>query len=288
MIRAAGVAKSFGAVRALAGVDLSVERGEAVALWGANGAGKTTLMRCLLGLYPFEGTVEIDGRDVRRDGKAARGAVGFVPQEPALHPHLTVSESLWLVSRLRRLSDPVPRGTALLDRLGLLEHAGRPVGALSGGMKRKAALAMALLPDPPLLVLDEPTADLDAGTRADVLGLLKEAVAGGKTLLFSVHRIAEAISLGERLVVLEGGRVAADGPAAEAAAEAGLLPRLVIDVPGDRAGQAIEVLTAMGAAASRNGAGVVVESAGDAKVEWLAALAEAGIPVRDFRLEDGS
>jgi ABC-type multidrug transport system ATPase subunit len=233
MIRIEGVRKRFGRFTALGGVDLTVGRGQAVALWGPNGAGKTTLLRCVLGLHSFGGRIEIDSIDVRRRGKSARRLLGYIPQESILPPDLRVSEAMTLFAGLRRAE----RGQ--IDRLlTLVELQGarsRRVCDLSGGMRQRLSLALALLGDPPLLVLDEPTSNLDAAGRRAFLDLLLGLKRAGKTILFTSHRPDEVRHVADRVVTLENGLIVGcedvgHDPAA-AVADGGGLARLLRHLP---------------------------------------------------------
>ena len=229
---------AFRRFKAVDGLDLDVAPGEAVALWGANGAGKTTVIRCVLGLLPFRGRVEVAGIDVGRRGRLARARMGYVPQELAFDAHLRTDEATAFFARLKRA--PRARVPVVLDRVGLGRHVSKRVGALSGGMKQRLALAIALLAEPPLLVLDEMTASLDLSARADFIELLCDLRGAGKTLLFSSHRYDEIEALADRVVVLEAGRSRAVGTPAALASYGGRVPasqherRVEIEGPATR------------------------------------------------------
>jgi nitrous oxidase accessory protein len=205
MIVVRGLTKRFGPITAVEDLSFTVEAGEAVALWGPNGAGKSTVLHCLLGIVRYDGTIELGGCDPHRHGKAARRLVGFVPQQIHLPEDFTVREVVDFFARLKGASPETIPG--VLERLGLAAHAEKRVGTLSGGMKQRVALAVALLGDPPILLLDEPTASLDAQSRSDFLYLLGELKRSGKTLLFSSHRQDEILSLADRVLILEQGRL---------------------------------------------------------------------------------
>jgi ABC-type multidrug transport system ATPase subunit len=194
----------------LNGVSFRVERGQAVALWGSNGAGKTTLIRCVLGQVDFDGAIAIDGLDVRRHGKAVRRLIGYVPQELAFYDEFGVLEAMRFIARLRRAD--ATQCERLLDDQDLLEHSRKRVRELSGGMKQRLALAMALIDNPPVLVLDEPTSNLDTAGRRALFGLLIDLKQRGKTILFISHRNEEVAGLADRVLTLEGGRVIRDEP----------------------------------------------------------------------------
>lgn len=197
----------FGAAEALSGVTLTVARAQRVALLGPNGAGKTTLLRALLAHVPFSGSAAIGGHDVRRDGSRARALVGYVPQTPAFPSHLTAGEVVAYVQQIRDLTaDPLP----VLAEVGLERDAGKPVGALSGGMTRRLALAVAQVGDPPVLLMDEPASYLDAGGETLLRAWLEDAASCGRTVLVATHHLNGLQSLVDRMVLLEGGRVRSD------------------------------------------------------------------------------
>jgi ABC-2 type transport system ATP-binding protein len=207
-MRARGLVRRFGEREALRGVDLDVAPGEVVAVLGPNGAGKTTLLSVLAGLQaPDAGTVSRGPREV-----------GWVPQQAAVYGRLSVRENLELFARLERAGDgAVDRVLALTD---LAERAGDVVATLSGGMRQRLNLAVGLLPDPPVLLLDEPTAALDPGQRRRLWDVLRGLAAGGTGLLLTTHDVAEAQREASRVVVLVDGTVRHDGPPAGADLEA--------------------------------------------------------------------
>ncbi len=274
------VTKKFGRLTAVDAVSLEVEPGQAVALWGANGAGKTTLMRCLLGLLSCEGKLLIGEFDAQRQGKKARALLGYVPQELSFHDDLSVAETLELYATLRGVRDP---GQALA-RVGLDHCPERKVGQLSGGMKQRLALALALLGDPPLLLLDEPTSNLDLQGRQELLHLLGELRSQGKTMLFTSHRLDEVLALADRVVVLERGKVVLSATPAEMVGQQGWQTVMKLRMPSESLEQAMELLVRSGFAASRNGTGLWVEVPGDRKASPIQTLARAGIVVTDFEI----
>ncbi len=215
MISLKGLTKSFGAARILNGIDLDVPVGQRIALIGSNGAGKTTLFRCLLGEYIHEGRVAIDGRDPRRDRTAVLRLVGFVPQ---IAPRLEMP-----VAALMRYVADVTGGRveemeAIAARMGLdvAPIRGRAFVKLSGGMKQKLLIAMALGRPTRLLILDEPAANLDPAARAVLFDLLAERPE--VTMIISSHRIDEIAALVNRVIELEHGRVILDDTVSDAGA----------------------------------------------------------------------
>jgi len=278
--------KRFGAVTVLQDVSCTVTPGESVALWGPNGAGKTTLLRCVLGVLPFEGTIRIDGLDVHRQGKQARRQVGFVPQEVAFYPTLTVGETVVFFARLRGL-DP-EEAQQRLTQVALADRINQPVRTLSGGQRQRLALALALLGDPPLLLLDEPTASLDVRSRAEFMDHLRMLLNQGKTLLFSTHRFEEVEHLARRVLLLENGRLEADTTPAEVARR--LFPattsyRLRLHLPEPQRTKAQQTLQTHGFEVWINGHGLEVRVPADKKAAPLILLNRAGFEVTDFELQ---
>lgn len=210
IIQVKELTRTFGDLKAVDNLSFDVHTGEAVALWGANGAGKTTALRCLLHLMPFSGEVTVAGKNVKKEGKEARRLVGFVPQELSFHDDLSVAETLTFYARLKK----VPHGydfTSLLNRLELRDHVQKPVRSLSGGLKQRLALALALISDPPILILDEPTSNLDLRAREDFVRFLHDLRHEGKTLVFSSHRLEEVKAVADRVLLMESGRLALSG-----------------------------------------------------------------------------
>lgn len=197
-----GVTKRYGPARGIFDASLSVARGEAVALWGPNGAGKTTLMRCVLGQVRCAGDVAIFG--VRSDAEraAARALVGYAPQQLP-DAELDARELAELVCALR---GDAASGD-LLARVGIADSGDVRVGSLSGGMRQRLGLALALAGDPPLLVLDEPSAGLDRASRRAALALLQEEKRRGTTLLFTSHLLEDVRALADRVIRIEDGRI---------------------------------------------------------------------------------
>jgi len=285
-VAVAGVSKRYGRAQVLTDITFDARPGEALALWGANGAGKTTLLKAMLGLVECQGQITIAGHDVRRAGKLARRRLGYVPQE-ALFYDLSVTDTLAFYARLKQAgADRIP---ALLDRLGLTAHARKPVPALSGGLKQRLALAVALLSDPAVLLLDEPTANLDAAAQREYLALLAELRATEqKTIIFASHRLEEVEAIANRVLLLEQGRLVAALTPAELLTR--LLPQmeLTLWVPAAQRHDALSVLTGQGWAAHFNGRGtVVVQVPAEHKLQPLQALQARGIQVEDFEMARG-
>jgi len=239
------VTKRFGQTVALTSATFAVERGEVAALLGANGAGKTTALALLLGLrQPDSGTARLFGLDPRVP--AARRNVGVALQEPTFPTTLRVRELLALV----RVHYPTPApDAALLERFGLASLAPRQLGGLSGGERRRVAVALAFAGRPALVVLDEPTAGLDPDARRDVWAAVRAHAGDGGTILLTTHHLDEADALAHRVVLLDRGVVAADDSVAAIKAAAGLTrvrfrapPGLAVE-GAERDGDCLAILT---------------------------------------------
>jgi lipooligosaccharide transport system ATP-binding protein len=214
LIFARGLTKTFGALRAVDGVDFAVQPGEAFGFLGPNGAGKSSTMRMIAAVSPRTGgELRVLGLDPDRDGPAIRARLGVVPQEDNLDLELTVRENLYVYGRYfdlprRELRARIER---LLEFAQLSERAGDRVDPLSGGMKRRLTIARSLVNEPDLLLLDEPTTGLDPQARHALWDRLYRLKADGVTLVLTTHYMDEAEQLCDRLVVMDGGRIAAEG-----------------------------------------------------------------------------
>jgi ABC-2 type transport system ATP-binding protein len=224
-----GLTRRHGATLAVAGVDLTVYGGEIVGLLGVNGAGKTSLVEAIAGLSPPDaGTVNIAGIDAAADPRAARYACGLALQATGLPPRLTVAETLDLFAALH--GGAATEG--LIGRFGLDDKRAARCETLSGGQRQRLGLALALIGDPPLLILDEPTAGLDPAIRAVFHALVLSLRSAGRAILITTHDMAEARRLCDRIIVMAAGRIVAQGaPDALAAAIGGRVTLRVSTMP---------------------------------------------------------
>jgi ABC-2 type transport system ATP-binding protein len=292
VIRATGLVKIFGKTRALDGLDLTVPEGTVLGVLGPNGAGKTTAVRILTTLLqPDGGTAEVAGFDIAKDPAKVRANIGLSGQYAAVDEYLTGYENLDLVGRLYGLGRKQSRERAreLLDRFRLDEAADRPVKGYSGGMRRRLDLAGALIAQPPVLFLDEPTTGLDPRSRTDMWEVIVELVKSGSTLLLTTQYLEEADRLADDILVIDHGKAIAQGTADELKAQVGgERVEIVVATPNDLA-PARDILVELGdgsvsvddhtrrlSAPVRGGAGVLVEA--------LRRFDQAGVGVFDVAL----
>jgi ABC-2 type transport system ATP-binding protein len=293
IIEATGLTKTYrsknGPVHALAGLDLSVPRGTVKALLGPNGAGKTTVVKVLTTLIkPDVGTAFVDGIDVAKNPKAVRRIIGVSGQYAAVDENLTGFENLEMVGRLYHLRGPVARRRAqeLIDLFDLTAAGNRPVKGFSGGMRRRIDLAGALVINPKVLFLDEPTTGLDPRSRLAMWEVITQLVAGGTSVLLTTQYLEEADQLADDISVIDDGIVIAEGTSDELKAQIGGHRVVVALVDAADGAAAREILARYGAgeatlSADGRGVEVAVNNGPDALQRMLVDLGEAGILLHD-------
>ena len=291
-VHARGLVKTYGATRALDGVDLQIPTGTILGLLGPNGAGKTTVVRILTTLLrPDSGEAWVAGHDVVADPDAVRRKIGLSGQYAAVDENLTGFENLYMVSRLYGNPKIAARARAreLLTRFKLDDAADRPAKGYSGGMRRRLDLAGALVAEPAVVILDEPTTGLDPGGRIDTWDIIKELVADGTTVLLTTQYLEEADQLADTIVVLDKGKVIARGTADDLKAQIGgvrleLVVASRVDLPATLA-----VLRLVGSGEPTGDehtcrAEVLVETGAKALIEALRLLDAQNVTVRDVGL----
>ncbi|GIW47933.1 MAG: ABC transporter ATP-binding protein [Deltaproteobacteria bacterium] len=286
MITVREVTKRFKDIKAVDCVSFNVKKGEAVALLGANGAGKSTLIKCILGLLSFEGEITLNGLNVEKSSKEAKSLIGYVPQEPVFYD-MRALDILEFFGAIRGVD--MGRIEEIVNLVGLREHILKQSSALSGGMKQRLSFAIALISNPPILVLDEPTSNLDAHARAEFLKLIRELKLQGKTVLFSSHRLDEVEFLADRVVVMKSGKVVMESKPNVLAETLGLKVRMYIKVPVPWIETATDILKREGFdAVTLNENTLLLEVTSREKTIPLKKLLFAEIPVEDLGIEEPS
>ena len=288
---AEGLVKHFGDVHALDGIDLTVARGQVVGLLGPNGAGKTTTVRILSTLLqPTAGRAEVAGFDVVRQPDQVRRAIGLTGQYAAVDEYLTGRENLRLIGDLYGLPRRVVRARAdeLLERFSLTEAGSKVVKAYSGGMRRRIDLAVSLIAHPSVLFLDEPTTGLDPRSRVELWEVLRDLVRDGTTLLLTTQYLDEADQLADRLVVIDHGRIIAQGTPLELKNQSGATSLVATLSRHDTVEQAATILRGLvGEVHVDVDARRLTAPGGDvaALAQVAARLEEAGIEIDDLGMQ---
>ena len=280
-IQVSSVTKRYGSLAALDGIDLTIESGEFFGLLGPNGAGKTTLISIIAGLVrASSGHVAVLGHDVVDDARAARLALGVVPQELAFDPFFTVRETLEFQSGYFGLTNNGPWIDEVLENLGLTTRARTNMRALSGGMKRRVLVAQALVHKPPVIVLDEPTAGVDVGLRQGLWRFIRGLNRDGHTIVLTTHYLEEAEELCDRIAMLKAGRIVAlDSTRNLLDTFSGLLLRLRLDREELPAGLDGELVS------SEDGRFALRLRDYDSLEQVLHRVREAGATIRELELE---
>ena len=294
MIHAEGLVKRYGQTQALAGVDLEVPAGTILSVLGPNGAGKTTAVRILTTLTtPDAGSARVAGHDVVREAAAVQRSIGVTAQDATVDGLLTGRQNLVMVGRLRglRRADARARATELLRQFDLTDAADRVLKGYSGGMRRRLDLAAGLVTRPPVLFLDEPTTGLDPTSRVRMWDVIRLLVADGVTLLLTTQYLDEADELADRIVVIDHGRVIAEGTSASLKADTGgARLEVTLSEPSPAAAAALEPFVAGAVHVSQDGRRLraPVRSGAGLATTVVRALDRAGIAVDDVEVHQPS
>jgi len=293
IVEARGLVKRFGEATAVDGVDLNIEAGEVFGLLGPNGAGKTTAISMMCGLLePTEGDVVVDGHSIRREPTKVKEALGIVPQDIALYPTLTALENLKFWGRMYGLSGGAldERVAEVLAIAGLEDRAKERIETYSGGMKRRINIAAGMLHRPKVLIMDEPTVGIDPQSRNHILETVRQLNESGMTILYTSHYMEEVETLCDRIAIMDGGKVIAQGTKDELRTLVG--DEDVITLKVDRADEAAcETAAAVGgveraSVVAEGELEVLATDASETLAPVIQALTAAGIHVRSVDVRE--
>ena len=280
-VRVQGVSKRFGRVEALRDVSFDLPEGETIALVGHNGAGKTTLMKLMLGLIrPSAGRVEVMGEDPAAGEFSARRRLGYLPENVAFNAALTGYETLAFYARLKR--EPASRLRPLLDRVGLGHAADRRVSTYSKGMRQRLGLAQALLGEPRVMLLDEPTTGLDPALRLSFYDIVEDLRGQGATVLLSSHALTELEERAGRVIIMNRGLKVADGTLDELRTIARLPIRIRAQIAEPRLSELPDWMGPDQGWRRVNGRTMEIDARPDQKITLLRRMTAQGLPVEDI------
>ncbi len=287
-IRLDQLSKAYGREQVLRQISLVAQPGECVALLGPNGAGKTTLFKLMLGLVPPDsGCIEIDGiNPAGRAFRPLRSEIGFLPENVSFHDAMTGQEVLRFYARLKGIS--ATACAELLDRVGLAAAASRRVTTYSKGMRQRLGLAQALLGNPRLLILDEPTTGLDAALRKTFFDILRNFKEEGVTIVISSHALNEIEARADRYAILQGGRLTAIGSLSALQQESGLPVRIRLQIPRGETNALHKVVGDRGAPTPSTDGHVTLTCLADQKVGLIRDILASDIQVADIEVRSSS
>ncbi|HLF07402.1 MAG TPA: ABC transporter ATP-binding protein [Thermoplasmata archaeon] len=283
-----GLTKSFGTVRAVDSLDLTVKKGEVFGFLGPNGAGKTTTIKMILGLTrPEAGSVLIEGESLARKPHEIKRRIGYLPERVAFYDNLTALQTLEFYADIK--GAPHDALESLLVSVGLGEFARKRVGTFSKGMRQLLGVAQAFIGEPSILIMDEPTSGLDPNWARKVKDRVAEASRKGVTVFFSSHMLSEVEELASRVAILNRGKTVAEDTVAKLRSSLELKPRMYLTLDGDSvaAGKAAEGVAGVGQI-FWDGKSLIVESSPESKVKILMAIENAGVAVKDLRTAEPS
>ena len=282
MIEFKNVSKNYGRKRAIWNMSFKIGKGEIVGLLGLNGAGKTTVMNMLTGyIYPTGGEILIDGINIVDDREKASKIIGYLPETPPLYTDMTVFEMLKFVCGIRGVKNKKEHIDCILQRTGLCDARDRMIRRLSKGYKQRVGLAAAMVGEPRILVLDEPTEGLDPKQITEIRELVKQ-IGKDKTVLISSHILSEISMICSRVIIIKDGKMAADGDPRELSDKHGR--KIVLKTLGDAGGvlKEIDGITEV----YHDGASYIIEAERDIRRELFYRLAEADCPIMGLEYSD--
>lgn len=286
MIEITNLTKCFGSFKAIDNVSLSISDGESLCLLGENGAGKSTLIKCILGMLEYSGEIRLNNKILNADSTEHRFDIGYIPQKPAFYD-MRIDDVMSFFAVLRKADNK--RIEESIEFTGLAEHTKKLTSELSGGLQQRLSFAVALLTDPPVFILDEPTSNLDASARLDMLKLVKNLNEAGKTILFSSHRMDEVEYLARRVYILKSGKIVRQSERNRLGEDLGLFTKIILNIKPELIYQTEKLLNENGFTnISRNGAGLYINITDGEKISALKKILDSNIKPQDIHIETPS
>jgi ABC-type multidrug transport system ATPase subunit len=282
LISVKNLTKQYDNIIAIKNISFELTRGTTMALLGPNGAGKTTIMKCLMGVIPFEGQVQILGLDSSKEGKAVRRKVGYLPQHNSLYENMSVMKNMKYWADIRGASRKSVEDA--LEIVGLDIYADFPVRKLSAGMKQRAMFAASLIGEPEVLLLDEPTSNLDVKWRIEFKKII-EFLKKGTAIMIASHLLKETQELCDNVLILDQGREVSKGAVNVLIEQLGLPDNLYISIKNSTVERASKFLQSIGYPSSVKEKWIILSCKRDEKLSILNALEEDGYKIIDFRVE---
>jgi len=286
LIEITNLTKCFGSFKALDKVSLSIADGESVCLLGENGAGKSTLIKCVLGMLEYSGEIKLNKNILNADSTEHRFDIGYIPQKSAFYD-MRVDDVMSFFAVLRKADNK--RIQESIEFTGLSEHTKKLTSELSGGLQQRLSFAVALLTDPPVFILDEPTSNLDASARLDMLKLVRNLNEAGKTILFSSHRMDEVEYLAQRIYILKAGKIVRQSERNRLGDDLGLFTKIILNINPELISQTEKLLNENGFTnISKNGAGLYINITDSEKIPALKKILDSNIKPQDIHIETPS
>lgn len=245
MISIQNVSKSYGTAKAVNNISLEIEKGEILGFLGPNGAGKTTMMKMITCFFPpTEGIIEVDGFNVFDQSLQVRELIGYLPEHNPLYLEMNVVDYLKFVADIRKISDKRSRIREIIELCGIGEMKSKLIGQLSKGYRQRVGLAQALIHNPPILILDEPTTGLDPNQIVEIRNLIKE-LGQDKTVIFSTHILQEVKAIANRVTIINRGEIVADGSAEDLQNQAKGTTKINLEIKAGENNSVVEKLSAI-------------------------------------------